>query len=297
MDSWRPSHGLLQDLPFVSVHRDYSSAIFHRDRNEGIVFHQTDPILAPLMQDSFSSVAYDATFNRTPGFLFAANRDVLRVDSVDSMETVVVGVTDYDSGPVRGMTREEYFLDPAREFVLVRRLSMYPDGQVGFDRRIEYARDDEGRFFPTRSTNVFFRGTENPAIEEETVIAGVAFNRPVDDSIFDLEFPAGARIYDQRTQRVSTANAPASANAREVLDSVEMEEGAEGGVEELQGSAPAPLARGSAIPRAEANPEPIAASTESAAIEASSPRGRRLFPFVILALLGMGAWVCWRRRS
>ncbi|MBN1866467.1 hypothetical protein JW916_04155 [Candidatus Sumerlaeota bacterium] len=114
---------------------------------------------------------------------------ILRMDRTDNGQRVVVG---RDSGFT------EYYLDPTREYVPtrhVRRSSI--SGELTNEARVEYRIDPEVGFVPARIVStVVIAGRIRTSTE--LVVKEAVFNEDVSDSDFEIDFPPGTRVWNDR---------------------------------------------------------------------------------------------------
>lgn len=91
--------------------------------------------------------------------------------------------------------RMEYWLDPARDWVLVRE-SYVHSGVQQTQHDIEYERHPEGGWVPTGWDHRSTAGGNHPVSVSKTRVTAVAINQPIAPGEFTLTFPAGTQVLD-----------------------------------------------------------------------------------------------------
>jgi hypothetical protein len=91
------------------------------------------------------------------------------------------------------------WLDPESDYSVCR-FSKAWDGRLQDDHRLKYVRNDDGHYVPVEwQFEEFYRGR---LIESKSVkVVDAVINRPVEETVFKLEFPLGTTVVDQREQR------------------------------------------------------------------------------------------------
>lgn len=187
------SGGIDRDTPETSVFHEGIYKNHMPSFSQGSVTQRN----STLARSSLGTKLHEIMFDARPPHLYRPSLAVLRTETFAQGELTVVGTTDYNASGRRGKTRIEYYLDPNREYLLIGQLMMYPDGTPGTERWFEYAMDEKGFIIPTRATSNRMRGKTGEIESSMTFeITGVAINDPIDDSVFELEFPRGTRVYD-----------------------------------------------------------------------------------------------------
>jgi hypothetical protein len=117
-------------------------------------------------------------------------------------EMVIVGNTDYITEAVlagrASRSRVEYFLDPARDYLVVGYAVSNFEGVKTEDVLFEYAEDARIGHSPTRITRTRFNAKTGDLESHSSIeIEEVAVNEPIDPREFEIEFAPGTKVNDK----------------------------------------------------------------------------------------------------
>jgi hypothetical protein len=92
-----------------------------------------------------------------------------------------------------------YWVDPARDFVIIAWKALSGAGKVMFHAKINYALGDCGLWLPQQWTLDTYALNDTDAVSESIAaeVVSIEINVPLTQDDFALEFPARARVYDQ----------------------------------------------------------------------------------------------------
>ena len=127
--------------------------------------------------------------------------DVIRTERQDDDGVlVVVGTVDFNAlKTVGGPVRAEFYLDPVQDYLLVRSVTMFPNGQLSSEAHYRYATNENGFYIPSK---IISRSMSKDGISIDYLtnwtVQGVSLNEAIDDSSFNIEFPNGTRVTDYR---------------------------------------------------------------------------------------------------
>lgn len=176
-----------------------------------------------LMQNAVS-----LPFVVAPPYLNETRYQVLRHDIIDDHDMVVVGNTDYRSTTYIGATREEYFLDPRKDYLPVRLVSMSPSGEVFQDMRIDYRQDKKHGWLPVLVEWSITDGMTGLVTFTATAkLAKIEVGQALDPALFEFRFPAGTRVNNQIEGRSYVADGEqvqATAESGEVTNPLPLQE-------------------------------------------------------------------------
>ena len=165
------------------VHKDIGKYMSFSNRRGRI---DPGPVALHVTEETFRLFAESA-----PEFLHGKRYAVLRREATSDGDRIIVGNTDYEESPGRSIARVEYFLDPNRDYLPTRRLSMTAGGRANCDTRVEYRKNAEGIWIPTKLVDKYIRG-----VVSEWHIRECTLNEEVEDSVFEFEFPPGTIVHD-----------------------------------------------------------------------------------------------------
>lgn len=133
--------------------------------------------------------------------------------------SVVVMQQHHDGASSGGV---QYWTDPSREYVVVRNLSMIGDGRVGFQTDIEYEQDKSGNWVPVKWNMDIFGSDGDLRRSCEFKVIAYEINPKLPESLFELEFDPGVRVYDKRkgtrNANIWTVNADGTKNMQRGVD-------------------------------------------------------------------------------
>jgi hypothetical protein len=120
---------------------------------------------------------------------------------VDGKRLVHIGNSNYgpsDEVPgFGGVGRYEFWLDPGRDYVPVRCATLYDAGGVKSMDTLEYVEHPVYGYLPSRATSESLLPNGDLWIVRNMVIEEFRFNEPVDQSVFEFEFPPGTIVNDK----------------------------------------------------------------------------------------------------
>ncbi len=90
------------------------------------------------------------------------------------------------------------WIDPQKNFI-TRRISFVKSGKVWRETDIDYRKNATMSWIPSSWTISFFNDQGQTTQSWMVTIESIRFNEMVADRLFDVEFPEGCRVYDQRT--------------------------------------------------------------------------------------------------
>jgi hypothetical protein len=97
-------------------------------------------------------------------------------------------------------TRYNVWVDPSRDFVVVRKDRAHSDGQPFVQLDIEYERHPDVGWVPVRWVDNMFSGgadgTSHLFDASSYTVTAYEFNQPIDESVFAFEFPVGTEVSD-----------------------------------------------------------------------------------------------------
>jgi hypothetical protein len=116
----------------------------------------------------------------------------------------------------------QYWMDPSRDYIVMRNLSISGDGRVGFQADIEYAEDRSGIWVPVKWTQNTFGSDGDLFRSSEFQVTAYEVNPKLPESLFELEFEPGVRVFDKRegvhNANVWTVNQDGSKRMQEGVD-------------------------------------------------------------------------------
>jgi hypothetical protein len=90
-----------------------------------------------------------------------------------------------------------FWMDPQRNYI-VRRKVNYHDEMISLETNIRYRQDAVAGWVPSSWESSYFDHNGNLHTSWEVTVTNLQVNRPIEDSVFDLEFPEGCHVRDQR---------------------------------------------------------------------------------------------------
>jgi hypothetical protein len=115
-----------------------------------------------------------------------------------------------------GLTKREYYLDPRRDYVPVRKLHMTADGVVGWETEIEYEEDPEVGFVPSQLVmKTLDRSTGELTRASVYDVNHVGINVPIEDDEFVVDLPPGTRVRDRIRDASYVVAAPEESRTEE----------------------------------------------------------------------------------
>ena len=160
-----------------------------------------------LDRSDISAMALLLVLEEKPDWLYDPSLIFLRKQRLDDVDTYVVGNSD-DSSPNKvGATRFEYYLDPRAGYAPIKRVRMTPDGQLSDETHIIYSNDSTLGCVPSSFSYRSYRNGQ-PFYTLEGHVTSFTRLRNIDESLFQLEFPAGTRVFDRRNGINYTAGNP-----------------------------------------------------------------------------------------
>jgi len=135
-------------------------------------------------------------------FLTAPNMAVLRIEATNDGERVVLGNTNFYDDVASGQSipnrnRREYYLYPARDFILTKYVARYRDGRIRGEATVNYSKDEAGGFVPEEIIYVGYSGDKSVRIRHHFFVEEFVLNDVIDPALFELEFPPGTRVSDE----------------------------------------------------------------------------------------------------
>lgn len=147
--------------------------------------------------------------------------DLQIVDGDHAIEgrSVVVMQQRYDGARSGGV---QYWTDPSREYVVLRRLSMTGDSRVGAQVDIEYEQDTFGNWVPVKWGRSDFDSDGDLRRSYEFQVVDYEINPRLPKSLFELEFAPGVEVFDKRNgatkANIWTVNEDGTKNMKRGLD-------------------------------------------------------------------------------
>jgi len=213
--------GIVRDTVFLEVYRDGIGKFYLEHLKQGWV-QASNPAMAHFVtKEILNSIRPDPVYSpenlSNQGVLPIAGTarrfDVMRRQDTSEGPMIVVGNTNY-----KKMGISERYLDESRDYVLTRMLNKTPDGRITRDIIIRYAENPVLGYVP-REIEYFKAGivllddftSDMKYVTKRTkklTVTSVRVNEPIDDTIFELEFPPGTRVHDMISDTHYTAGEP-----------------------------------------------------------------------------------------
>jgi hypothetical protein len=129
--------------------------------------------------------------------------EVLNANFIDAdgKRSVHIGNSNY--GPTdeipgfKGQGRFELWLDPGRDYMPVRQVTLYNSGGVKSLVDLEYVEHPVYGYLPSSALEKALRPDGDLWIVRSIVFKEFQFNAPVDPSVFEFEFPPGTKVLDE----------------------------------------------------------------------------------------------------
>ena len=209
-DKDMPMSGEVQrDLVMLDVYRDGVKKLYVDHLKQGWVHAES------IIKEKAIPTLLTISYLPKPIYLSQDGMTVLRRQESADGPLIVIGNLDKRGNVIRPQI--EYYLNERLGYVLSKQVHMTSDGTIMSETVIRFREDSELGPVPREfehtlsSPRILDRNSTKFPIVPKNVyrlkITQVAFNEPVDESIFDFEFPSGTNVYDGITDTRYTTGA------------------------------------------------------------------------------------------
>jgi hypothetical protein len=196
-DMWHSSRKMMVDpLRSTEVFHDGIGKKYQANRKIAVVDDRD-----PARSSSITS-KLNASLRTNSTFLTSDRYQVLRRENMDDGAMIVIGNEDWkENNDNRKATRDDYFLDENRGYILSRVNILHSDGQVLSEWDIDYDEDPVVGYVPKSIRWIQYAWSENGdsivTDDYDITVETVEFNIDIPDDLFQFEFPVGTKVHDR----------------------------------------------------------------------------------------------------
>lgn len=95
----------------------------------------------------------------------------------------------------------KFYVDPSRDYVVLRHSGIRPGGEPRFQLDIDYDREESIGWIPSGWRLIEYGDEGNARIVMSCEVVDYSLNEPLSEDLFEIIFPEGTRVFDQRTRR------------------------------------------------------------------------------------------------